>query len=57
MTKQRGTPVETELAPQALATIHPSAILRADEADRERELRAFVDDLRVGSEATRGVKR
>jgi DNA polymerase len=49
VTKQRGTPVETELAPQALATIHPSAILRADEADRERELRAFVDDLRVAA--------
>jgi uracil-DNA glycosylase family protein len=49
VTKQRGTPVETELAPKALATIHPSAILRADEADRERELRAFVDDLRVAA--------
>ena len=49
VTKQRGTPVETELAPQALATIHPSAILRADEADRERELRTFVDDLRVAA--------
>src|SRR5215218_3716656 len=49
VTRQRGTPVETELAPQALATIHPSAILRADEADRERELRGFVDDLRVAT--------
>ena len=49
VTKQRGTLVETELAPQALATIHPSAILRADEADRERELGAFVDDLRVAA--------
>jgi uracil-DNA glycosylase len=49
VTKQRGLPVETDLAPNALATIHPSAILRADEADREPELRAFVDDLRVAA--------
>ncbi len=49
VTKQRGRPLETDLAPNALATIHPSAILRADEADRERELRAFVDDLRVAA--------
>ena len=50
VTKQRGKPVETDLAPHALATIHPSAILRADEADREPELRAFVDDLRIAAE-------
>jgi uracil-DNA glycosylase family protein len=49
VTKQRGAPVETELAPHALATIHPSAILRADEVDREPELLAFVDDLRVAA--------
>jgi DNA polymerase len=49
VTKQRGLPVETDLAPNALATIHPSAILRAEEADREPELRAFVDDLRVAA--------
>ena len=47
VTKQRGRPVESELAPTALATIHPSAILRADGADREAELASFVDDLRV----------
>jgi len=53
VTKQRGQPVETELAPRALATIHPSAILRADEADREAELRAFVDDLRGAAKLLR----
>jgi uracil-DNA glycosylase family protein len=57
VTKQRGTPVETELAPKALATIHPSAILRADEADREHELHAFVDDLRAAAKLLGGVKR
>ena len=41
--------VESDLAPFVLATIHPSAIFRADEADRESELQAFIDDLRVAA--------
>jgi uracil-DNA glycosylase len=47
VTRERGRPVESDLAPHVLATIHPSAILRADGADRERERSAFVDDLKV----------
>jgi uracil-DNA glycosylase family protein len=47
VTKQRGELVESPLSPNVLATIHPSAILRTDDADREREYAAFVDDLRV----------
>jgi uracil-DNA glycosylase family protein len=47
VTRQRGEPVPTMLAPSAIATVHPSSILRADDADREAEYRAFVDDLRV----------
>jgi DNA polymerase len=46
VTKQRGVPVESDLASHVLATIHPSAILRADDADRDKEYAAFVDDLR-----------
>jgi DNA polymerase len=49
VTKQRGRPVETDLAPHALATIHPSAILRADVETRDTELRAFVEDLEVAA--------
>jgi DNA polymerase len=45
VTKERGRPVDSPLAPNVLATIHPSAILRSDE--REAEFAAFVDDLRV----------
>jgi DNA polymerase len=45
VTKERGRPVDSPLAPTVLATIHPSAILRSDE--REKEFAAFVDDLRV----------
>jgi uracil-DNA glycosylase len=46
VTKMRGRDVPTTLAPHALATVHPSSILRApDDATRHRELRAFVADL------------
>jgi DNA polymerase len=44
VTRQRGQPIESDLAPIVLATVHPSAILRAD--DRDAELEAFVRDLK-----------
>jgi uracil-DNA glycosylase family protein len=47
VTRERGRPVESDLAETVLATVHPSSILRADPADREREYDAFVNDLRV----------
>ena len=47
VTKDRGKPVESELAPVVIATVHPSSILRAEEADREREYQALVEDLRT----------
>jgi uracil-DNA glycosylase family protein len=47
VTRERGRPVDSELAPHVLATIHPSAILRADDESRARERAAFVDDLKV----------
>jgi uracil-DNA glycosylase len=47
VTRERGRPVESDLAPQVLATIHPSAILRADSENRELERAAFVRDLEV----------
>jgi DNA polymerase len=49
VTKQRGEPLDSDLAPHVVATIHPSAILRAEDEDRERERAAFVDDLRVAA--------
>jgi uracil-DNA glycosylase family protein len=47
LTQHRGELIESELAPIAAATIHPSAIVRqrADEA-RRAEREAFTDDLR-----------
>jgi DNA polymerase len=47
VTRDRGKPVDSELAEHVLATIHPSAILRGDPASREREYAAFVADLKV----------
>jgi uracil-DNA glycosylase len=59
VTKQRGQPVESALAPFVLATLHPSSILRVrTETDRRIERRKLVDDLEVAArllprEATR----
>jgi uracil-DNA glycosylase len=46
VTQHRGELVESNLADAVTATIHPSAILRGDPAQRERELAAFVADLK-----------
>jgi DNA polymerase len=51
VTKDRGKPLESELAPVVLVTIHPSAVLRErDGAARERAFAGFVADLRVVQE-------
>jgi DNA polymerase len=46
VTRERGRPVESELAEHVIATVHPSSILR-DPETREQEYAAFVDDLEV----------
>lgn len=47
VSQQRGELVESELAPFVMATVHPSALLRApDENSRRREIEAFTGDLR-----------
>jgi DNA polymerase len=54
VTMQRGTPVPSPLAPVVLATVHPSAILRApDEDTRHEEYRRFVADLKVAAKHIR----
>jgi DNA polymerase len=47
----RGRPIAgTRWAPTVVATIHPSAVLRApDDNGRERELRGLIADLRVAA--------
>jgi DNA polymerase len=45
VTQNRGVPLDSELADLVVATIHPSAVLRAD--NREQMFAELVDDLRV----------
>jgi DNA polymerase len=50
VTRERGRPVASRFAPHALATVHPSALLRApDEETRRRETAHFIDDLKVAA--------
>jgi uracil-DNA glycosylase family protein len=52
---QRGQPLESDLAPVVVATIHPSAILRGSDSDaREAQRELFTEDLRVAAEARPG---
>jgi uracil-DNA glycosylase len=53
VSKQRGVPVESDLAPVVMATVHPSAILRSD--NREAEMALFVDDLKQVAKALRAA--
>jgi uracil-DNA glycosylase len=53
VSQSRGVPVESDLAPVVMATVHPSAILRSD--DREAEMALFVEDLRHVAEALRAA--
>ncbi|HET8528302.1 MAG TPA: UdgX family uracil-DNA binding protein [Gaiellaceae bacterium] len=58
VTKQRGTWVESELAPHVTATIHPSAILRQrSDEERHQEMQSFVDDLRLVADVLRSRQR
>lgn len=52
VTRDRGTFVPSSVAPLVTATVHPSSILRAPDAEaRARELERFVDDLRKAARA------
>ena len=47
VSRQRGEPVPSPLAPVVGATVHPSSILRApDDETRREEMRRFIEDLR-----------
>jgi DNA polymerase len=45
VSRQRGELVESDLAENVIATVHPSSILRADDDARDREYRELVRDL------------
>jgi DNA polymerase len=44
VSRDRGVPVESDLAPVVMATVHPSSILRSD--DRDAEFALLVEDLK-----------
>lgn len=57
LTRSRGRLVRADGAPAMLATIHPSAILRAPDAEaRHAERRRFVADLRVAAAVLRASR-
>ena len=48
VTKSRGQFIPSPLAPHVMATVHPSSILRAPDAESRRaEMELFVADLRT----------
>ena len=54
VTKERGKLVPSRFAPYALATVHPSSLLRApDEEARQREMQLFIADLKTIIEVLR----
>jgi uracil-DNA glycosylase len=53
LTRERGRPLESDLAPIVIATVHPSSILRApDDKSRDTARQEFTEDLRA---VTRGL--
>ena len=46
VTQDRGRPIPSELAEAIVATVHPSAILRAPDDAREEARREFIADLK-----------
>lgn len=58
VTQRRGELIESELAPHIVATVHPSAILRAPDDDaRHEEMAKFIDDLKQVARALNRVER
>jgi len=49
VSRSRGVEIASDRAPHVVATVHPSALLRADDASREAEIRRFTADLRVAA--------
>lgn len=50
VTQHRGEPVESDLAPCVMATVHPSSILRSrDDETRRLEMKAFIRDLETAA--------
>ena len=55
VSQQRGVAVPSPLAPIVMATVHPSSLLRADDADRENEIARFIADLKTAAKLLKGA--
>ena len=56
VSKRRGELIQSDLAPNVLATVHPSSILRApDDATRHAEMKKFVADLKRVAKVIHGI--
>jgi len=53
VTMHRGEFVDSDLAPFVMATVHPSSILRAEDAERDQQMAALVADLAKVADAER----
>jgi len=54
VTRERGKLIPSRWAPHAMATVHPSSLLRApDEETRERETALFIEDLKKAAAVLR----
>jgi uracil-DNA glycosylase len=56
VTQQRGKPIPSELAEAIIATVHPSAVLRAPDPERERAREEFFRDLKTVAKYLRAEK-
>jgi len=58
VTRERGRLIPPRFAPYAMATVHPSSLLRApDEETRHREMALFIEDLKKIAEVLRSAER
>lgn len=51
VSRERGKPIKSSLAPHVLATVHPSALLRTPDEEREAAIARFIEDLRKVAKA------
>jgi uracil-DNA glycosylase len=54
VTRDRGRPIASDLAPLVTVTVHPSSILRAPGERRDADMELFVEDLRMVANALAG---
>ncbi|HWD18158.1 MAG TPA: UdgX family uracil-DNA binding protein [Verrucomicrobiae bacterium] len=58
VSQRHGEWVESNLAERVMATVHPSAILRApDEAARHAQMAAFIHDLKIAARVISAAKK